>query len=48
MTVSIRLSGNKKVESKCARATDTTISIFDNKLVVDNACVSQEEIPESR
>ena len=41
----IQLSESKKVESKCgASTTHTTISICDNKLVGENACLIQEEI----
>ena len=41
----IQLSGGKKVESKNGASTShTAISIFDNKLVGENACLTQEEI----
>ena len=47
MTVwpTIQLSGSKKVDSKIgASTTQTAISIFDNKLVGENACLIEEEI----
>ena len=41
----IQLSKSKKVESKIgASKTQTAISIFDNKLVGENASLTQEEI----
>ena len=41
----IQLSGSKKVDSKIgASTTQTTISIFDDKLVAECACLTQEEI----
>ena len=41
----IQLSGSKKVDSKIgASITQTAISIFDNKLVGENACLIREEI----
>ena len=41
----IQLSGSKKVDSKIgASTTQTAISIFDNKVVGENACLIQEEI----
>ena len=41
----IQLSESKKVESKISGSkTQTAISIFDNKLVGENASLTQEEI----
>ena len=41
----IQLSESKKVESKIGGSTSqTTISIFDDKLVAESACLTQEEI----
>ena len=41
----IQLSESKKVESKIGGSTSqSTISIFDDKLVAESACLTQEEI----